>query len=188
MRKPILLRTFFALLALTVSAFGDDIARQVAVGQNVTLTATADGTPPITYKWFRNSEQIGEGATFVIPSFGPSNEGAYTVRASNAFGTTDGTDRILLTFGLPPSPPRITIALANAVVKKGSDVTLQVATTGNPAPTYQWRHGVTNIRGATQPTLVLRDLKPKDGGTYAVRATNANGWVESGMKLTVPVR
>jgi hypothetical protein len=177
-----------ALLALTASAFATDITKVVAIGQTVTMTAAAEGSTPMTYQWQKDGVQVFQGQSFVIAPFAAEHAGSYTVRALNDFGAAESADRVILTLGIPPSPPKITIGLANVTVTKGTDHTLQVTATGNPEPVLQWRHGVSNIRGANESFLTISSAKPKDGGTYAVRATNAHGWAESGAVVTIANR
>lgn len=186
MTKTIL--RILALCALTVSALAADITQAVVLGKQVTMVASSTGTEPITYQWFKDGSPVFQGTTFVIASFQASHVGAYTVRATNAAGSADSPDRVVLSIVIPPSPPKITVGLANVTVIKGDDKTLRVAVEGNPAPTLQWRQGVSNIRGATHDFLTISSAKPKDAGTYAVRATNEFGWVESGAVVTVANR
>lgn len=65
---------------------------------------------------------------------------------------------------------------ANASTRKGYTATFSVSATGNPAPTYQWQKGGSNIGGATSatyttPAAALDD----DGSLFRCIATNASG-------------
>jgi hypothetical protein len=185
-----------ALLALSASAFAADIPVAAKQGQTITLVGSSEGSPPISYEWSKDGTPVAVVQNLVIANLQPSHAGIYTLRAFNKpplddGGSTMSEDRVLLTVtapSIPPSPPKITVGLANVTVNKGDSETLRVAVTGNPTPSLQWRHGVSNIRGATQDFLTISSAKPKDGGTYAVRATNAHGWAESGAVVTIANR
>lgn len=62
----------------------------VAAGANVTFTVTASGTGPFTYQWLLNGFPIpgATSATLSLTNVQTSNAGNYTVRVSNASGST----------------------------------------------------------------------------------------------------
>ena len=61
----------------------------------------------------------------------------------------------------------------------GESVTLVVAATGVPAPTYQWKFKGANILGATSNTYTLRNFQTTNAGNYAVVVSNSRGTVTS---------
>lgn len=79
---------------------------------------------------------------------------------------------------------------ATAVDVVGSEVSF-VAAFGSALPTtYQWQKivngQVTNVAGATTPTLTLSNLQLSDAGSYRLQATNSSGVSVSGVsQLTV---
>ncbi len=59
--------------------------------------------------------------------------------------------------------------------RSGQSLTLTAATTGTPAPAYQWIKDGAVLPGATNATLTLSPVQFADAGTYAVVVTNAAG-------------
>ncbi len=59
-----------------------------------------------------------------------------------------------------------------------------VATSATPAD-YQWFFNGEELPGETASTLIIKPVRPKDAGTYTVRARNADGSVWAAAVLTV---
>jgi hypothetical protein len=74
----------------------------VPVGAKVTFTATAEGTTPITFEWFKDGVKIGEGPTLVIAYAVPENSGNYKVKATNIAGSADSQVEVLEVVQHPP--------------------------------------------------------------------------------------
>jgi uncharacterized repeat protein (TIGR01451 family) len=64
------------------------VNKSVPVGTNVTFTVGADGTPPLTYEWLRNSVILAgrTGAVLRITNVVSSDAGNYQAIVANAFG------------------------------------------------------------------------------------------------------
>lgn len=67
----------------------------VAVGATLTLVAMATGSRPLHYQWHFTNQSGGStlvadatNATLVLPNFGATNEGNYTLEVTNVFGMT----------------------------------------------------------------------------------------------------
>jgi alpha-tubulin suppressor-like RCC1 family protein len=73
-------------------------------GQNVTFTAAASGTSPLTYQWVKDGVEIWEAtsASYQILSVQVSHAGNYSVRVRNVAGAAL-SDAATLTVNLPPS-------------------------------------------------------------------------------------
>ena len=80
-------------------------------------------------------------------------------------------------YGPLVSPPTIDAQPSGGSVVAGSDFTFTVSATG--ASTFQWRKNGNAISGATSASLVLRDVKVGDAGTYSVVVANSAGSVTS---------
>jgi len=118
------MKTLTLFLLLVTIGFAADKA--IAVGSKVTFTASADGTQPITFDWFRNDVKVFTGNPFVILKLAPSDVGSYTVKATNDFGSAM-SDPNALTIGAPPTKPNVSIesgGIVNLTIKvpKGSKV------------------------------------------------------------------
>ncbi len=99
-----------------------------------------------------------------------------------AYTGSSGLVEAVTTFDFASAPQIVTPPLAQAGVV-GGNATFSVVAAGNPAPTFQWGRasamGLTQIAGATGPTLTLTNLQAGDVGSYAVTVTNASGSVTS---------
>jgi hypothetical protein len=78
------------LLAVTASAQTSDLLT-VNVGQQMAFSATAEGTPPLTWQWSKNGTPIAgaTNATFTIASAATTDSGAYRAKAANSAGSAD---------------------------------------------------------------------------------------------------
>lgn len=148
-------------------------SRQVDVGQSVTFSVSATGSPSPSFQWRKNGTAIpGEtGPSYTIGSVQPSHAGTYDVVASNIAGTATSSPA-LLTVG---NAPLITTHPTNQTVTAGATVTLSVAASGTAPLSYQWRRDGTNLAGANSGTLVLDSVQASDSGYYSVVVTNSLG-------------
>ena len=89
----------------------------------------------------------------------------------------------------PPEdiPPGITIQPQSQSVTAPAGMTISVAATGSPTPTYQWQRNGQNIPNATQPSYTLpTTTTADDGAQFQVVVSNTAGSVTSGVAtLTV---
>jgi len=76
----------------------------VAAGANVTFTVTATGTGPFGYQWLFNGVPIqgATGVTLTLANVQAVNVGGYSVRVSNALGTTTSVVATLNVITFPP--------------------------------------------------------------------------------------
>ncbi|HWN95465.1 MAG TPA: immunoglobulin domain-containing protein [Methylomirabilota bacterium] len=78
-----------------------------------------------------------------------------------------------------PPPPFITQQPFTQTVDSGTNVTFSVIATGAPPISYQWRKNAVNIKGATNSTLTLTNVRSSDTATYTVVISNPGGSVTS---------
>jgi hypothetical protein len=73
----------------------------------------------------------------------------------------------------PPTAvaPSITTQPANVTVTAGQGATFTVVATGFPAPTFQWRKGGANLKGATSASYSIASAQPAHAGNYDVVVT-----------------
>jgi len=76
-------------------------------------------------------------------------------------------------------PPSITEQPRSQDVPQGEDVRFTVGALGSCPLKYQWRLNGQVIQGATNPTLVLEELKTNQAGFYNVSVTNSAGYAIS---------
>ncbi len=96
-------------LAATVSP----ASTNVPFGSNVTLNATAYGTPPLQFQWRLNGINIVGGSTnsFSITNIQGSNGGNYSLVISDFSGSVTSAVSALTVTGIPV-PPTITAQTA----------------------------------------------------------------------------
>jgi len=80
-------------------------------------------------------------------------------------------------------PPTILTQPASQTVTAGTNVTFSVTASGTPPLSYLWQFNGTNLANATNVTLTLTNVQLSQAGKYAVRITNAVGFVLSSNAL-----
>jgi hypothetical protein len=153
-------------------------SQTVVAGQPASFSVGATGDAPLNYQWrFGGTDIAGAtGTNYSIASAQPTNAGAYSVRISNAIGSTNSSIATL-TVNVPPT---ITAQPTNLTVLTGSNALFTAAATGTAPLSYQWRHNGTNLPGATDTTLALTNVQSSAAGSYSVIVTNSVGVTNSG--------
>lgn len=101
-------------------------------GSTVRLWINAKGTPPFTYQWYRDGEQIPDATAnyLVLPYFGSEDEGSYHAVVYNELGTAS-SEPVALSVGYSlavdwyPVLGTVTGVPEAAVVLPGTEVTLE---------------------------------------------------------------
>ncbi|MFT5764599.1 MAG: choice-of-anchor B domain-containing protein [Saprospiraceae bacterium] len=107
-----------------------------------------------SYDWFRNNVFL---ATTVVPSYSVTEEGDYSVVATNAAGCFSESAAIT-----------VSVSLVDAVITFDSGILSETI----PASTYLWFLDGTAINGATS-----MDYTPTQNGDYYCEITNADGCI-----------
>ena len=157
---------------------GQPVSLIVTQGQSATFTVTATGTP-LNYFWQKGGTFI-PGATnsaYTIASVVASNAAIYTCQVSNFLGSVTSSNATLSVY----SPPVITVQPVSQTVGVGSNFTVSVTATGNPAPAYQWSMDGWDIPGATNTSYSVTGAQTNDAGGYSVVLTNLFGAVTSSV-------
>jgi hypothetical protein len=81
--------------------------------------------------------------------------------------------------------PRLVNGLAPQTVNRGATVEFSIEVVGQEPFTYEWSKDGTVIEGTEGPLLVLSEVQPADGGTYAATVSNAWGALSSSAALRV---
>ena len=151
-------------------------SRTIAVGGNVTFTASASGTPSPTFQWRKDGVVIpaAVGVSFTLTNVQLGQAGAYSVAATNSAGTTVSESAILTVNSTAVgSPAFTTLPTASVTVGIGSTVVFNSTATG--ATAYRWQRNNANLLNATSANLVVPNAGALDAGTYRVIATNSAG-------------
>ena len=161
------------------------VSRTVAVGQNLSFSATAAGDSPLAYQWQFNSVNVAgaTNSTLSITNARTTQNGQYKVSVSNAWGTANASASLTVLLA-----PVIASQPSSVTVREGGSVALQVVASGSPVLQYQWYHwvsyqgpyvyagpGLTAVSGATNALCTLTNLQRDQFGWYQVRVGNAVG-------------
>ena len=159
----------------------------VPAGSNATFTVFASGSGPLRYRWQFNGVNIlnATNSTYTVTNVQPPLTGNYTVTVSNVIQVVTSTPPAVLSLA---TVPVITVQPTNQSANVGSNATFSVTATGNPAPTYQWRFGLSNLIGATNSSYTRNNVQTSHAGTYSVVLSNMAGTAtSSNATLTVNV-
>lgn len=144
-------------------------------GATITLTAGAVGIAPLTYQWRHAGTNIpgATSATYSKTGATAMDSGDYDLLVSNAYGT--GSSVVVKVLVL--EVPAIISDLNQPVLTNYSTMTETLSiTAGGVEPLgYQWKKDGVAIAGATNASLILKNLQAADVGTYQVVVTNALG-------------
>jgi hypothetical protein len=145
-------------------------------GDTITLSASADGTAPISYQWYRNNSVVSQATSNVLTlaNLVANNAGNYYLVAGNAAGVA--TSLVAqVTVILPPSPPVIVQHPVSQTVGLGASVSFAVAATGTGPFTYQWNKNNAPIPGANAATFSISSVLVSDAADYTATVSNAGG-------------
>jgi hypothetical protein len=144
----------------------------VAVGQSAVFSVNVTGDPPFYYQWAAGNGAIFvETSTCTVTNVQLTYEGPVRLYVGNIFGTNFYSANLFVA-----TPPAITLQPLSQTVLVGSNVTLNVTSSGsNLHNSYQWLFYGTNLPGATNHDLVLSNIQPQSAGPYAAVASNPAG-------------
>jgi hypothetical protein len=147
------------------------------VGGSVTFNVTASGTPPLSYQWSDNGNNIvsATNAALTLTNLQPNNFGAYAVTVSNEVSAVTSSNAQLTVYGAPV----IYTQPQNATVLSPATASLTVNAWGLPAPTFQWLVNGVGVPGGIGPVLTITNTVPSDGGSYSVLVSNSLGSIVS---------
>jgi len=148
---------------------------QGALGAKTSLAARAS----LVFPGYQGSLQIGS-----MPNMGGDRNWHGLIDDFAVFkgALTEAQVRAILTGDFSPylgGAPKLAAEPADQVVNQGWDVTLSVTATSVFPMSYQWRFNGVNLAGATNASLVLKNVQDAQAGAYAVEVSNAIGAVTS---------
>jgi len=146
--------------------------QQAAVGETVTLWATAVGTPPMSYQWKLEGVVIpgGTGGSIELTNMNSLDAGQYTVEISNSAGNTI-SDLIEVSVA---AAPLIVVQPTAKNIGLNARLIMTVSATGSGLE-YQWYRDNEVMTGATDAVLTVPNAGSSDGGSYHVIVTNTVG-------------
>lgn len=163
--------TNFRVGALPPTIVSDPSPATNYAGRVTVFIATADGTAPLSYQWYKGSTAIA-GATADRLEYTPvaaDNNAMFKVVVTNPYGQSQSSavKLTVLTDLILVSNPETTSRYEGsfAAFRAGADGALPIS--------YQWYKGATAIPGATGATLWLKNISlTDDSTTYYVRISN----------------
>ena len=167
-----------APLAPTVIAQPQNV--DVSAGQNVMFTVVPNGTLPLSYQWYYNTNTLladATNATLTLTSVQEADAGGYSVIITNSYGSVTSVVATLTV----NTPPSISTQPTNLTVIPGQYATFTVVADGSQPLSYRWYFNDISspLAGATSPTLTLTNVQPADAGNYFVIVSNASATVTS---------
>jgi len=161
------------------------LSQAVDVGQSVTFTAAASGTPSPTVQWEMSANGVSytaiAGATSTTYSFTPTaaqSGDKYCAVFTNVFGTVTTTAATLTVNTVPV----VTTNPTSQVLNAGQTVSFTAAASGTPVPSVEWQVLATEpgsqyvtIPGATSTTYTFSVIAAQSGNLYRAVFTNAAG-------------
>ncbi|KAH9380972.1 hypothetical protein HPB48_021078 [Haemaphysalis longicornis] len=168
---------------------------------------SATGSPPFTFKWRKNNQELREDETvltenaqdysiLVIRKLGKGHAGNYTCIAKNSGGATRHTAELIVN-----APPAWTVEPSSGAVLLGDNLDIGCQSYGYPEPTVTWQKRnsfcANGIAGPRTPsavvngTLRIRNATKADGGKYVCTAANSYGErieKEVTVRVSVPAR
>ena len=152
--------------------------QSVTVGQNAVFSVVADGTAPLFYQWYFNTNTLLAGSTgmsLTITNAQITNAGTYLVVVSNSVGSTVSTNAWLMASPAPIAPS-LNTQPQSLTVTQGQNAAFSVAADGTAPLFYRWYFNTnTLLAGATNYLLAVTNAQAADAGTYSVVVTNAAG-------------
>lgn len=168
----------------------------VTVGANVTFTAAASGSLPLSYRWQKDGVDLNDGVsiagattdTLTLTGVQLADSGAYRVVVTNAAASVPSA-AATLTVSAAAVPPTITTQPEAATLAADTTATFTVVATGTGPFAYRWqKDGVdlsddARIAGSATSTLAISSLQNSDMGSYTVAVTNSVTTVTSNAAL-----
>ena len=161
----------------------------VIPGQNAAFTVVADGSQPLSYQWFYNTNTLLAGAispSLTLTNVQPGDAGSYSVVVSNSTGSITSSNAIL-TVNTNPVAPVFILQPGSVTTAEGADATFTAAAIGTQPITYQWNINGAPISDATSNTLELAEVQLSDAGNYTVVAANSIGATTSSVAVLTVV-
>jgi len=152
-------------------------ADSVPIGSIATLSVSAAGSSPLSYRWQRNGVNLPGATSAVLTVFNAqfTNASSYRVWVTNTAGSICSQPATLTVL----QAPVITGQPVGLTVSEGATATLQVTAIGSAPLAYQWYLNNSPVENATDSSLSLVQADPSQDGIYQVVVTNSVGMLAS---------
>ncbi|KAL1432471.1 hypothetical protein MTO96_013227 [Rhipicephalus appendiculatus] len=171
-------------------------------------------TPPPKsplFRWFKDGQEfeaserfqvtfddIEDTLSLVFQHVTPDDAGLYTCVASTSSGKISCSAELTVQGAVikkAPEAPTIAASLSDVEVNEGASAMLELKVKGYPRPKVTWKHEGKVIEAGGRyrflfedeesMTLVIKNTKKSDAGTYSVVAENESGTANTDCRLTV---
>jgi len=184
--------------ALTVTEIGipaNPVNQAVVPGSTAVFTVGAAGTPPFSYQWQENGNNLTNGpavsgtifagvntSTLNLSNIGyGDNGGIFTCTVTNGTGLSAVSTAANLTVG----DPVLLTAPRSVTTNPGGMASFTIMAAGSGALSYQWQNDGVNVKngvslsgatisGATATNLIIAGVGYRDSGNYSVLVANAH--------------
>jgi uncharacterized repeat protein (TIGR02543 family) len=168
-------------------------------GGNASFSVVAGGTPPLTFQWLFNGDNLTDGTNnwlsvvsgsqttnLTIIGVATNDFGNYQVVVANNYGSVTS----LVAQLAQQLPPQITLQPQDTLATNGLNTGFTVTAIGTPPLTYQWQFNNTNLTNGTTgwnsvlsgvltTNLVIMNVTNNDSGSYRVFVSNNFGTTNS---------
>ena len=141
------------------------------LGQNVTFSVSAFGTPTLVYQWsFKGAALVGAtSSSLILTNVQMAQAGEYSVQITNSLGSVTSSNAVL-TVGYPP----VLVQLSGGTAVDGASISLPLTLVANGNenglgfslnydPSLLQFTGITLANGASNATLVLNANQTSNG-------------------------
>lgn len=174
---------------LTVLAFGatppvigsEPADLRVEPGAQARFAVLATGAAPLAYQWLRNGQALAgaNGSELVFTATATDDGARYSVRVSNALGSTTSREALLGVGVAGTDAPTITANPVSITVQAGATATFSVQASGSGPLHYRWLRNGAEVVGATGPSLSFTAAAGDNGARYTAVVSNSAGSVSS---------
>ncbi len=156
----------------------------VCSGASYQFNASASGTSPISYQWYKGSNTItgAISSTYLIGQINTSDAGTYYFKATNSCGNVS-SNTASLTVNTAPSISSQSGSISQC---ENTSALFTLTAVGSTPLTYQWYSDTGMITGANANSYSIASISTTDAGNYYCVTSNACGSATSSNKtLTV---
>ncbi|XP_053428299.1 obscurin isoform X19 [Nycticebus coucang] len=181
----------------------------VSVGKDATLSCQIVGNPTPQVSWEKDQQPVEAGARFRLAQDGDlyrltildlalGDSGQYVCRARNAIGEAFAAVGLQVDAeaACAEQAPHFLLRPTSIRVREGSEATFRCCVGGSPKPAVSWSKDGRRLGEPDGPrvrveehgeasALRIRAARPRDGGTYEVRAENPLGSASAAAALVV---
>ncbi|SVA58049.1 uncharacterized protein METZ01_LOCUS110903, partial [marine metagenome] len=144
-------------------------------GGTIDLSVTAEGTPPLSYQWTKNGEDItgATGPGMTLAGLEEDDVGLYTVKVSNATEQLESDPfKVVMVTATTAQPAKIVQQPEAVSATLGETAELSVSVEGSDPISYQWYYAGEPIEDGTERILSIPDVQKADAGEYHVAVSN----------------